>query len=343
VEALHVYCIIGDGAELGPGLIGLGGRQVFTVPHRDLAAVVSPSPLLAYRSQRAEILPHLFAHQAVLEKVLEARTVVPVKFGTTARDGEEVRTILEKGYPQLRATVAAMEGKLELDVVVLWRDLRALLREIGAEAEIGRATAGIADRPPEETREERVQIGKMVMARLDERRGEAAMPIVEALQGLVEDMCPHALADDRMILNTALLVERSRQAEVGQALHRLDDRDAGRLDFRCVGPLPPYSFSTVEIRRFAAEGLERARRLLGLNDQGGPTDVKAAYRRMAHGCHPDKGPAPQGNGDRFAEVTEAYRLLTDHAEAAGQAPLDPHAAEMIAVKVVRWGAEACRV
>lgn len=351
-EALHLYCIVGDGAELGAGLAGLSGRQVSSVSHRDLAAVVSPAPMRAYGSlKKEEVIPLLFAHQAVIERVLQEHTVVPVRFGTTAQDEGEVRTILEKGYPQLRAALEAMEGKIELDVVALWSDLNAVLRVIGAEEEIARAAAAIATRPacavaagrpPEGTREERVRIGKMVKARLDQRREEVAMQIVEALQGLVEDMCPHALPDDRMILNSAVLVERSREGEVGQALDRLNGRYAGRLDFRCVGPLPPYSFSTVEIRRFAAEDVERARRLLGLGEQAGPSDVKAAYRRLAHQCHPDTAPDLQGTGERFEQVTEAYRLLADYHEAAEQAHPGSEATEVVAVKLFRWEAEARR-
>ena len=360
MEALHLYCVIGNGMELESGPIGLpvrgtclpsrgdgqaqtglDGRQVSAIHHLDLAAVVGPATVRAYKSmKKEEVIPYLFAHQAVIEKVLERRTVVPVKFGTTARDGEEVRTILEKGYPQLRAALEAMEGKIELDVVALWRDLDSLLREIGEEDEIRRAKAAIATRSSEETREERVRIGKLVKARLDRRREEAAAEIVEALEGLVLDMCPHAVADDWMILNTAVLVERSREGEVGQALHGLNGRYAERVDFRCVGPLPPYSFSTVEIRRFEAAEVERARRLLRLRKWASLQDVKAAYRRLALECHPDKAPVRQGTAGPFEEVAEAYRLLSDYCEAAGQTHPGAEAAGVIAVKLCHWGAEA---
>jgi len=363
MEALHLYCVIGNGMELESGPIGLpvrgtclpsrgdrqaqtglDGRQVSAIHHLDLAAVVGPATVRAYKSmKKEEVIPYLFAHQAVIEKVLERRTVVPVKFGTMARDGEEVRTILEKGYPQLRAALEAMEGKIELDVVALWRDLDSVLKEIGEEEEIQRARAAIENRPPKETTEERVRIGQLVKARLDRCREERAAEIVEALEGLVLDMCPHAVADDWMILNTAVLVERSREGEVGQALHGLNGRYAERVDFRCVGPLPPYSFSTVEIRRFEAEQIERARRLLGLGEKAGPPDVKAAYRRLVHQCHPDTAPDRQGTDKRFEQVTEAYRLLADYYEAARQAHPGADPADVVAVKLFRWGAEACGV
>ena len=356
-EALHLYCVVGAVGErefgkirlpvattqtgLHAGQPCLSAGHAFAVHHQDIAAIVSPAPMRAYRSMRKEeVIPHLVAHQAVIEKILVEHTVVPVKFGTTARDEEEVRTIMEQGYPQLRAALEAMGGKIELDVVALWRDLNSVLREIGEEDEIRRAKAAIATRSSEETREERVRIGKLVKARLDRRREERATEIVEALEGLAQDLCPHALLDDRMILNTAILLERSREGEVGQALERLNGRCAERVDFRCVGPLPPYSFSTVEIQRFEGEKIEWARRVLGLGERAGPLDVKAAYRRLAHRCHPDKAPVRQGTGERFEEVTHAYRMLSDYCEAAGQSHPGAEAAGVIAVKLCHWGAEA---
>ncbi|MBI2001235.1 MAG: GvpL/GvpF family gas vesicle protein [candidate division NC10 bacterium] len=183
MEALHLYCVVGNGMALDLRLTGLDGRQASAIRHRDIAAVMGPVPMRAYRAmKREEVIPYLFAHQAVIEKILAERTVVPVKFGTTARDEEEVRTILEKGYPQLRAALEAMGGKIELDVVALWRDLDSLLREIGEEDEIRRAKAAIATRSSEETREERVRIGQMVKARLDRRREEAMRRAAAPLQ-----------------------------------------------------------------------------------------------------------------------------------------------------------------
>ncbi len=299
--------------------------------------------------KKEEVIPHLFTHQAVIERILAEHTVVPVKFGSTVRDAEEVRTILEEGYPQFKAALEAMGGKIELDVVALWRDLDSLLREIGEEDEIRGAKAAIATRPacavaagrpPEETREERVRIGKMVKASLDRRREKAAAEIVEALAGLALDMCPHAVADDWMILNTAVLVEKSREGEVGQALHALDSRYSGRLDFQCVGPLPPYSFSTVEIRRFETEEVERARRLLGLGDQAGALEAKTAYRQLARQCHPDKAPLHHGRDPRFEQVTRAYRMLADYHAAAEGVPPGADPTDVVAVKLLRWDAEA---
>lgn len=343
-EALHLYCVIGNGMELDSGPIGLDGRRVSAIRHHDLAALVSRAPVRAYKSmKREEIIPCLVAHQAVIEKVMEDCTVVPVKFGTTARDAAEVRRILEKGHPQLKSTLEAMEGKIELDLVVQWKDLTSVFRQIGEEPEIRRQRAPIVARPPQETTEERIRFGQMVKARLDQMREERAAEIVEALKPLAEDLCPHALLDDRMILNTAFLVDRTREGEVGETLERLNSRYGDTIDFRWVGPLPPYSFATAEVRRFEFGEIDRARRLLGLGERATLREVKEAYRKLAHQCHPDHTSPPTGKvGERgdtpFEVVTAAYRLLGEYRQ-VGSSFRVSDVKEAVAVKLLQWSRE----
>jgi len=47
--------------------------------------------------------------------------------------------------------------------------------------------------------------------------------------------------------------------------------------------------------------------ILGVNREANPEDIKRAYRRLASQHHPDKG----GDKNRFQEVEEAYRTLSD--------------------------------
>ncbi len=344
VKGLHLYCVVGDGKGPPSRLSGIDGRRVSALHHRDLAALVSPAPSRAYRSmEREEVLRYLFAHQAVIEKVMEDHTAVPVKFGTTARDEAEVRKILENGYPQLTAARQAMQGKIELDLVAQWKDLNSVFRQIGEEPEIRGVKAAIALRPPQETTAERVRLGQMVKARLDQRREALGAEIVEALKPLAQDLCPHALVADRMILNTAFLVDGAREGEVGKTLERLNGRYGDHIDFRCVGPLPPYSFATVEIQTFEVETIDRARWLLGLREDAGLAEIRHAYRRLVQQRHPDHafleaGTASRDGAGPFEAVTEAYRLLGEYRR-VGSSFRASDVREAVAVRLSQWSRE----
>lgn len=329
--------------ETGFGPIGLGGREVFPVRHAGLAAMVSRSPMRAYAAMtKDQVVPYLFAHQAVIEKVMGAHTVVPVRFGTTARDAAEVRRMLERGRGQFAAALAAMEGKIELDVVALWKDLKPTLEEIADREEIRTRKAAISRRPFEETRAERIELGRLLSAEMELVREQRAAEIVEALASVGEALCPHALVDERMIVNVAVLVQRSKDEELRDRLNRLNERYGERIDFRCVGPLPPYSFCTVEVGWFPFPTVDSARKLLGLGERATPAEVKGAYRRVAWRSHPD-GRGPKGAGEvPFDEVAAANRLLTEYCEAGGRSFREPDVGRTVGVRLLRRAAEAKR-
>lgn len=54
--------------------------------------------------------------------------------------------------------------------------------------------------------------------------------------------------------------------------------------------------------------------ILGINQQASSTEIKKAYRRLAHRYHPDKNPNKPEAEERFKEVTLAYEVLSDPAK-----------------------------
>jgi hypothetical protein len=84
-------------------------------------------------------------------------------------------------------------------------------------------------------------------------------------------------------------------------------RDGGR-------PRPAPSFAARRDEIAPEEPIARARRLLGLAGDAGPSDVRRAFRRVAGPLHPDRL-AHAGDAERarqvarFAELAAAYHLL----------------------------------
>jgi hypothetical protein len=104
------------------------------------------------------------------------------------------------------------------------------------------------------------------------------------------------------------------QKELNCLLDILDGEFGGQLHFRCVGPLPPYSFATVEAQVPSFDDLDKARRFLNLAEKATYKEIKHAYHQMAGQLHPDhniEGPKAQ---KLMAELTTAYRMLTTYAE-----------------------------
>jgi len=51
--------------------------------------------------------------------------------------------------------------------------------------------------------------------------------------------------------------------------------------------------------------------VLGVSREAGETELKSAYRKLAHQFHPDKNPGDKKAEERFKEVSEAYAVLSD--------------------------------
>lgn len=288
-----------------------------------LAAVVSASPLPDYHNlKRNEAARYLVAHQRVVETVMQDFPILPAKFGTVLADEAQVRRLMAQGEALFQSALHRLAGRVQMEVVVLWNP-QQIFQEISQEELIIRLKAQVADRPPEETVAERVVIGQLVQSSLERRRAALRDYLLPPLQEIALDIVANPLMDDSMVANIALLVDKDGLRALDRCLEALDaEFEGGKrpafgnipLHFRCVGPLPPYSFATVEVQAPSFEAVDGARRCLGLEETATHGEIKQAYRCLAGRLHPDHNPnAPQVE-DRMAELTQAYQFLTTYAE-----------------------------
>lgn len=287
--------------------------EVYSVPYDGLAAVVSASPLADYRGlKRNEAALYLVAHQRVVEAAMQAFPVLPVRFGTVLPDEVWVRRLLSQGRTLFHTALERFAGLVQMEVVVLW-NLQEVFQEISQEESIVEIKAQVADRPPEETMMERIAIGQMVQASLLRRRASLQARLLPPLRELSEDMAINPLMDDSMVANAGLLVNDAGREALDHRLALLDEEFGGQLLFRCVGPLPPYSFATVEVQLPSFEAVDQARCQLGLGVRVGTGEIRRAYYRLASQLHPDHNPGDPEAEARMAQLTQAYRLLMSYA------------------------------
>jgi len=324
MAATYLYAIVPTDEQVIFNVAGVDDDrdEVYSVPHRDLAAVVSASPLADYRGlKRDQAVRYLVAHQRVVEAVMQDFPLLPVKFGTVLPDEARVRRLLAQGEAIFRTTLERFAGRVQMEVVVLW-NLQEVFQEISQEGPIVQLKAQVAARPPEEpapssgeaTVAERVAIGQMVQASLERRRVALRDHLFPPLREVALDLVANPLMDDSMVTNVALLVDEAGRGALDRRLKLLDEEFGGRLRFRCVGPLPPYNFATVEVQVPSCEAVDEARCRLGLGETATPGEIKRAYHRLAGQMHPDHNPDDPKAEARMAELTRAYQLLTAYAE-----------------------------
>jgi len=314
----YIYGIIRSDEPKSFGPIGIDGEEVYTIsPAKGgIACLVSDSPVFDYRSMpKPNVATHLSIYQSAIEQVMRDHTVIPVKFGTIAKDEGEVRKILLKGYQELIEILRAMDNKIEFDVVALWSDFDSVLKEVGKEKRIKALKAKYVGAYRDTPLQDRIEIGRTIKVLLDKRKDVTLDLIQNALSGIAVDACNHERLNDKMIMNTAFLIERNKEAQFDKLINEIDNRLQGKVNFRCVGPLPPYSFSRVEVERIGEEALNKGMSVLGLDTDASLTDIKNAYRTLARRYHPDMSRSVR-NGikadELFNELTQAYELLLNY-------------------------------
>lgn len=317
-ERSYLYGVIAADGPKSFGPIGVGGAEVRAVAEDGIALVAGPGGGVDFsRLDVEKALQYLAEHQRVLEQVLAEASVIPVKFGTVASDDAEIAGILRSGKPELTSALARLDGKVEMDVAALWRDLQAVLAEIANEGAVVAMKAEIGAEG-QATMAQGVRMGKLVKKLLDQKREDIAARLVVALRARWQGIIVNPTQDDSMILGAAVLIDRGEESQFDQTIGQLNCAYDNQLNFRCVGPLPPYSFATVEVRTVDAEALDAARRTLELGESPSLDEIKAAYRRLLREYHPDRNPDP-GAGERVKEISAAYGLLEKCASNCGPA------------------------
>ena len=302
------------------------GTGVYFIRHGEISAAVSDSEITDFTCMRKDALARqLINHQKAAERIMEqGYTVIPVRLGTFGKDDSEVRHILARAYPAAKEIFKEIKEKIEIDLAVVWSDFNAVIKEAGEEREIKEFKERFQANPAGVTVDDRMKIGVMVKDALDKKREQCGREIQEALEPIGFKSKTHELMDDKMVINTAYLIDKTRQKDFEKAVERLNAGFNDRLDFKCIGPLPPYSFYTLEIKNMEFKDIEWACKRLGISASSITGDeIKKAYHRQAFASHPDKNLKNPHSQEEFNEANRAYEVLLEYCQACRQSGSPP--------------------
>ena len=244
----YVYCIIqtGEPRRFGPVGIGSEPAEVHTVNYKEIAAVVSDTPLEVYDPTRENVL----AHERVNEVVMRDFTVIPMSFSTVFKTSEDIVELLRSAYDAFRDVLVKMQDKLEFGLKVVWEP-ETIIREIEKDDENLRLLRQEISHQKGSTYFARMQYGRLVDSLLQERSERLVSEIVNTLSTVSVASRTNKPIGDKMILNGAFLVARDREPDFDAKVKEIDARYEN-LIFKYTGPWPPYNFVNIRLK------LERA-------------------------------------------------------------------------------------
>ena len=244
-DGKYVYCIIRSERSHDFGSIGIGGGQrVFTVAYRDLAAVVSDTPIVIYDPTRENVL----AHEFVNETVMREHTVIPMSFGTVFRSGDDVTELLRSTYQAFSDVLDKMRDKIEFGLKVLWNREKVIATLEHENDEIRRLKDEISRHTASSTYFSRMQLGRLIEGALEEIGTRYVADIHESLKAVALASRSNKPIGDRMIMNAAFLVERAQDHLFDERVKETSRRYEDLLTFKYSGPWPPYNFVNIKLK-----------------------------------------------------------------------------------------------
>src|SRR5687768_128543 len=196
----YVYCIIRSEKEKDFGEIGIGGsRRVFTVRHRDLAAVVSDTPIVIYDPTRENVL----AHEFVNETVMREHTVIPRSFGTVFRSEEDVSGLLRSTHQAFSDVLDKMRDKIEFALKLLWAREKVISNIERDNDELRRLKDEVSRHTASSTYFRRMQLRRLIEGALEEMSTRYVADIHDSLKPVAVASRSNKPIGDLMILNAA--------------------------------------------------------------------------------------------------------------------------------------------
>jgi len=301
----YLYGIINSENKKSFGNIGVGNGEIYSVQFEDVGAVVSDV------FENCKIgMEEVKTHDEALRKIMQPQAVIPMSFGIVAKDEEEIRNILKRARMKFKKTLEKVDNKLQINVKISW-DKDVLASILNENVEIRKLTLKAKENADQSMR---IELGRKVKSALDEKKKEYMTEITSVLKRLSCDSEENKIPDQDTLMNAAFLVEKNREHEFYDKLDEMEKKYSHKLKFLAVGPLPPYNFTKLSVKRIDFDNVEEARKTLGLSCEVSISEINSAYNRMVRRYHPDLNPDDSAAEEKFKKIKNAYDLLTKYCE-----------------------------
>jgi len=248
----YLYCVADSEDQVSLGPIGIDGNKVYTIPYRDICAVVHECPAEPYNSTDREVVNSwVLAHQKVVDEAW-ARwgTVLPLGFDTIVmdKDGveaeENVRNWLQNDYDKLKSKMEKVRDKAEYGVQIFWEPQVIAQYLADSSPEIRQLEEEMKSQPKGIAYLYKQKLENALKRELESKADQCFRDFYQGIRGYVDSIVVEktkpGAQNTQMIMNLSCLLPRDKTAELGEELENLNSIDG--FSVRFTGPWPPYSF-----------------------------------------------------------------------------------------------------
>ena len=248
----YLYCVAASGEKISLGKIGIESKEVYTIPHRDICAVIHDCPAEPYQSDDQEVVKAwVIAHQKVVDTAWERwGTVLPLSFDTIIKgetEGSAQRNVqgwLEQEYERLKSKIENLRGKAEYGVQVFWNPKVIAENLTRTSPEIRKLDEEIRLKPRGLAYMYRQRLENLIKREMETKADECFKDFYSRIRKHADDIrvekTKKAKQDLQMIMNLSCLVYKDKYTELGEELDKINRLEG--FSVRFTGPWPPYSF-----------------------------------------------------------------------------------------------------
>ena len=249
----YLYCIADSSEAVSLGNIGIEENEVYSIPYKDLCAVIHNCPATPYESEDKEIVKEwVIAHQKVVDAAWEKLgTLIPIGFDTIIQGNaavepeENMKKWLGDDYDNLKAKIEKVRDRAEYGVQLFW-DRKTIAKKVSDESpEIKALNEEIKSKPKGIAYMYRQKLEALLKKEIEERADRYFKEFYGKITPHVDDVHVEKTKktedeDKQMLLNLSCLLPKEGSKGLGEELEKIEALEG--FSVRYTGPWPPYSF-----------------------------------------------------------------------------------------------------
>lgn len=251
-NARYVYCLANSGESTSLGAIGVEGNEVYTIPYRDICAVVHTCSAEPYKSDDKELVKDwVRAHQHVVDVAREQfGTILPLGFDTIIRSDENVDAVgstknwLKDDYDNLNMKMEKVRGKDEYGVQVFWEPKIIADMITQQNEEVKKIDLEMKSKPKGTAYMYKQKLEKAIKEEMEVKADEYFKDFYNRIKKHTEDVrldkTKKAEDGKQMLMNLSCLCRKEEYRSLGEELEGIQSMEG--VSVRFTGPWPPYSF-----------------------------------------------------------------------------------------------------
>ncbi len=257
-DGRYLYCIINSGEAPGFGNTGVEDNPVYTIPYKDIAAVVHSCMAKPYKAEDKEkaaewILSHNYVIDFTTKKF---GTVLPFSFDTIVKGSDEIVSVwLEKSYLILKGELDRLKNKAEYSIAIFCENECLKANLAGSDLELNKMKEKI-DRMPKGAayllqRGLELKVKDAIAQEVSRLSHEFITDFREHVEEIREEKnlhVPEKYNGKKPIVGLTCLIHEDKVEKLGEELDEINRREGFAVRF--TGPWAPYSF----VNRFDETG-----------------------------------------------------------------------------------------